>query len=97
MVAQRWPIFYEPLHTTFEARKCVDDRRVQRFYREQRNQADHRANLEWKRLALLGMQHVIVEAVLCVLQRDAFAAEVVDGFTDINEMFKELARYIFIR
>src|SRR4051794_30977604 len=96
MFAQGWSIFYEPLHTAFEAREFVDDSGVQCFYCEQWNEADHRADLERERLALLRMQYVIIKTVLCVPQGDTFAAQIVDRITNVNEMLKKLAGYILI-
>ena len=36
----------EPLHAALEARQAIHDFRLERFHREKRNKANHRADLE---------------------------------------------------
>ena len=61
----------EPLHSALEARQAIDDFRLQRFHGKQRNQADHRTDLQEMLLAIRKLQYVVIKTILVVPQRDA--------------------------
>src|SRR5581483_6258160 len=63
---------------------------------EERNQADERTNLQVVMIAAREMQNIVVEAVLVVPELDTFAAPVVHGVGDVNEVFEEFAGHAFV-
>src|SRR5437773_4172519 len=94
--AELRPIVDEPLQATHEARQPIDDVRLERLHREERNEPDHRADLQLADFAV-GVQHVIVEAIRLVPQREALAAEVVHGPGDVDEVLEELRSNVLVR
>src|ERR1043166_782763 len=86
-----------PLHASFEIGQTIEQLRFERFDGEQRNQTDHRADLHRKRSSFRQVQDVIEEAVLLVPQSDFVVAAIVHCVCDVEKMFPELARDVFIR
>ena len=70
---------------------------LERLHREERDQADHRADLQREWAGAAGqVEHVVVEAVLVVPEADPLAAEVVHGVRDVDEVLEELARHVLV-
>ena len=89
-------IVHKPLHAALEARKAVDDLRLESFHTEERDEPHHGTNLQEVLAAVGQTKHVVVEAVFVVPQRHAVNADVVHGVGDVNEVLKELASDIFV-
>ena len=66
MLAQLRAILDEPLQATLEPWQLIDDIRIECFNRKQRRQPYHRTNFQGKRLTVLWMEDIIVEAILWV-------------------------------
>ena len=90
MVAQLGAVLQEPFHPARELRQALQDVRLERLDREERDQSHHGPHLERRRVAVRQVQHVVEEAVLLVPQLDAFAGDVVHRARDVDEVLEEL-------
>ena len=70
--------------------------RLEDRHRKQRNQPDHRADLQKMLRAIGQMQRVVVETVFLVPQRDALRCRVVHGLRDVDEMLEKFAGHVFV-
>ena len=86
----------EPFEPALEAGKPVEQLRLERFDGKERNQADHRPDLQRAALAVRQVQDVVEEAVLVVPQRQAVAAAVVHRVGDVEEVLPELAGDVLV-
>ena len=75
LCGQVGPVVDEPLHPPLESGQTIQQLRLQRVHREQRNQPDHRSHPQRKRCAVRQVQDVVEEAVLFVPQLDTVAAQ----------------------
>src|SRR5258708_10631846 len=96
MLGNVWVIVDEPLHATLEPREPINDFRLQRFYREERNQANHGANFQEVLFAIRQMQHIVIEAILLVPQRNSLRSEIVHSPRDIHEVLDKFTGYVFV-
>ena len=86
----------EPVHAPLEAGQLVEQVGFDRLHREQRHQTHQRAHLQLLDVAIRKVQDVVEELVFIIPERYSHAADVVQRFRDIQEVFKELAGEILV-
>src|SRR2546425_3942748 len=86
----------EPLHAALEAGKTIHNFGFERLDGEQRDQPHHRTDLQEVLLAMGETKDVIVEAVLCVPQRNAIPSHVVHRVGDVDKVLEEFAGDILV-
>src|SRR4029077_17084848 len=74
----------------------VDQLPLDRFYCEQRHQADDRSNFQWEIAPARRVQHVVVKFVFFVPETDSAATQLVHGGGNGEEVFEELSCDIFV-
>ena len=70
-------VYQIPFEPLFKSRKLVKQRGLDRFYREQRHQADERAHAHPKISSAGHVQYVVVKLVLLVPEPDSFTAKII--------------------
>ena len=93
---QLWTIVEKPLQATSETGQLLQHLRIQRFRREEGNQAHEGAGFEWNEAAIRCMQHIIEEAVFLIPQTHPLTPHVVEGIGDIHEVLEELGGDVLV-
>src|SRR4026208_1295400 len=81
----------------FEPRQTVDQRRIEGFHREQRDQSHHGTDFHVGRVSVWQMQHIVKKTVSAIPQLDMLAADIVHSTADVYEMLKEFAGDTLVR
>src|ERR1700677_1485175 len=89
-------MFEEPIETFRKSGKLIEDAPIQHLYRKNRDETDHRAQLQRYNPSFRRPQRVIEKAVLVVPQALTCAADIIHGSCDRQEMFKELRGEILV-
>src|SRR6266481_2997905 len=90
------PVLDKPLEPPFEIGEPLQKFGLQCLNREQRNEADHGANLHRLALAIRQVQHVVEEAVLFIPHGFFTVAAVAHGIGDVEEVLPKLAGNVFV-
>ena len=86
-------VLEEPVEVRRELLERLDPLELEPLDREQRDQADQRADAELLRAAVGVAQHVVEEAVLAVEQLHVAAAHVLHRVRDVDVVLEELRRH----
>src|SRR5579862_8991354 len=87
----------EPFQSLAEFRHVLQQLRLERLDRKQRDQSNHRAQAQGREGAVWQPQHVVEELVLVVPQADAvLASDPAHRLGDVEEMLEELRGNVFV-
>src|SRR5215469_13443548 len=96
VVGQIGPVVDEPLEAPFEIGQAIQHLRFKGLDSEKRDQSHHRPNLHREMVAIGKSKNVIEESVFLVPKSDTIMAAMAHGVCDINEVFPEFARHVFV-
>ena len=85
-----------PLHPAVERGQFFQQRRIEYFHGEQRNQADERAQFHRHVRAVGQAKMVVIKFVLLVPQTERALAHAIDGGGDVEEVFKKFRRDVLV-
>src|SRR6266853_3671451 len=89
-------VYQIPFKPVFESRKRIEQRGLDRFYRQQRHQADERPHTHPKVSSARHVQYIVVELIFIIPKPNALTPEIIHGGGEAKEVLEAFSRDVLV-